>query len=189
MATLALWVGLCVAWTATAAQAQSGIALAILNPREGDVTSSTALLRVEADGGDTSTEVRFTVAIDGATIEVTDSDPAPAVDGSFGLPAGGGQIRIRLLNLSQGAHRLVVRPSSPAGVKAVAVAFAVAPKAPNRGFSAPTLIGALVLIGLFLLYRYKVLLPRLRRLEVEQQEAEPDPPSEPGGDGWGGVSP
>jgi hypothetical protein len=162
------------------AGADPGIALHILTPKAGEVTGSTTTLRVEADGADTGTTVLFTVAIDGQELGSQDTRPSPDGSDQFAVPAGGGQIRITLLRVSEGAHALDVRSASPSTptVTGATVAFSVAPKVTNRPFNLPTFIAAIILIGGFLWYRQKFLLPRMRRFEKPEGDG-PGGPSEP----------
>jgi hypothetical protein len=159
---------------ASSAWAQDeAISLHILNPVDAEVTERTTLLRLSAEGATPATRVHVVVMLDGQPLAPGGASPPPTEAGSYSLPAGGGQLRIDLLGVAVGVHTIAVRATSPPGVTPDSVVFSVAEE-PQRGqFSPTTVVVLVVLVGAIVLYRQKVLKPRLARYEV------PDPPQRP----------
>jgi len=160
------------------AAAAPPIKLLILQPSEGDVTGSDAQVRVSAEGGNISQTVTFQVTVDDDPIDPQTGRVATALFEPFTVPASA-ERRFFLHGLRPGVHILKVLPSDPAQASGASVAFSVGPDVASKG---PNWVGiaiAAALVLLLLLYRRRVLQPRMARLERESQTEGEEEPNRP----------
>jgi hypothetical protein len=168
---------------ATRVVAAPRIKLQILQPAEGDVTGSTAEVRLQASGGRLSEIIQYDLTVDGRPVDSkTGRTTGTGAGRPFQVP-GSAQARIQLHGLGIGVHVLRVVPVDEAQASGDEVAFAVGPQVSSRG---PNLVGILIaagLVALLVLYRNRILKPRMDRMEREAAGEENGPEHQPGT--WG----
>jgi hypothetical protein len=162
VAALAAGVGSAAGWAGPAV-AQDVPQLVIVSPREGSSISPDVRVVVQLRGGEG--EVAFSLLLDGdqAAVEGPQGSDTPAV-------APGEDATILLSDLPAGSHVLQAVPVSGQARASSSVAFIVE----SEGLSGQAILIALVLIGLLILYRSRILAPW-----ADRYQPKPKPPTEP----------
>jgi hypothetical protein len=156
------------------AQTSAPPTLTILSPQTGDVVDPTLDVIVVADGAG-SAQVRGELLIDGAPVRT--AIHVPGDDGVVVALTTGAERTLVVRDLPEGRHtlRLVPAPGEDARPSDT-VTMSVRASGP---LSLPVVLIAAALVAVLVLYRRRILDPRMRRFSRDPGDGPPDGPDPP----------
>jgi hypothetical protein len=161
--------------------AAGGPGLVVVTPQTGDVVGTAMTVRVQMLG-DAGGEARFYLAVDGFVVNgdrITGSRDPSAATARTVTPSSEAVLVVR--DVSIGDHRLRAVPLTPGLQAPQAVTVSVRT---GTGVGLPGVVVGILLVGLLLLYRRRILQPRMQRLQRRIQPPDGEPP-----DGEGEAGP